>query len=144
MTRIDFYILGDSNTDGPVLTACKLCDKAVRAGHRLYVHSSDEAFAEALDEALWTFRDGSFIGHERYDGEPLDEPLPTVLIGSVEPPPEYQGVLINLAAEVPLFFSRFERVLEIVPADPAQRTQSRLRYRFYRDRGYELTSHTLD
>lgn len=144
MTRIDFYILGDHHRDGPVQTACKLCDKALAAGHRrLYVHIADEAVAEAFDEALWTFREGSFISHERYDGEALDEPLPSVLIGAVEPPAGYDGVLLNLGLEVPPYFSRFERVLEIVPAAEAERTQSRVRYKFYRDRGYELATHNL-
>lgn len=140
MTRIDFYILSAGSA---VATACKLCDKAVAAGQRVYVNAPDEQHAEALDELLWTQREGSFIGHERYDGEELEEPLPFVLIGSVEPPATHHAILINLGLEVPLYFSRFERVLEIVAADPAEKAKSRERYKFYRDRGYELNTHNL-
>jgi DNA polymerase-3 subunit chi len=59
---------------------------------------------------------------------------------------EHQGpaaVLINLHAAPPPFFSRFERLAEIVGVDPAGAAVARERYRFYRERGYELRSHNL-
>ncbi|SEP77933.1 DNA polymerase III, chi subunit [Solimonas aquatica] len=145
MTRIDFYILpeGANGAAGPVMTACKLCDKAVSAGHRVYVHLPDATLAEELDGALWSFRQGGFVAHERYEGKPLEEPLPMVLIGTQEPPDSHHGVMLNMSLEVPDFFSRFERVLEIVPGDNHSRGKSRERYRYYRDRGYELSSHNL-
>ena len=147
MTRIDFYVLPEAaeagaKPDGAVITACKLCDKAAIAGQRTYVFAPVAAQADALDSALWSFRQGCFIAHERL-GAPLSSPLPMVLIGAAEPPAEYQGVMINLSLEVPPFFSRFERVLEIVDGDTAERARSRERYKFYRDRGYELAMHKL-
>lgn len=141
MTRIDFYVLPE--TGDALTTACKLCDKATASGQRVYVYSADEQLADDFDGALWSFRQGGFIAHERYDGEPLDEPLPSVLIGAVEPPPTHQDVLVNLDLAVPPFFSRFERVLELVSGDAAQRARSRERFKFYRDRGYELKTHNL-
>lgn len=145
MTRIDFYILpeGGAPTSSPVMTACKLCDKATAGGHRVYAHVPDPVMAEDLDGALWSFQQGGFLAHERYDGEPLDEPLPSVLIGDVEPPETHHGVMLNLGLEVPDWFSRFERVLEIVAGDAEGRAKSRERYKFYRDRGYELATHKL-
>lgn len=144
MTRIDFYILPENAAPpaGPVITACKLCDKASAAGGRVFVYAPDTGTADSLDSALWSFRQGSFIGHERL-AEALEEPLPPVLIGAAEPPATYHDILINLGLEVPPFFSRFERVLEIVDSDAASRSKSRERYKFYRDRGYELATHNL-
>ena len=147
MTRIDFYILSESfaAATSHVLTACKLCDKATAGGKRVFAYVPDETVAAALDAALWSFRQGGFIAHERQTAgqAALEEPLPAVLIGAGEPPARYDGVMINLGLDVPDFFSRFERVLEIVDADPSARTQSRVRYKFYRDRGYELATHNL-
>lgn len=144
MTRVDFYILpeGAKPPEGAVMTTCKLCDKATLAGQRVYVYAPNPEVANGVDSALWSFRQGSFISHERL-GAPLGEPLPMVLIGDGEPPESYQHVMINLGAEVPAFFSRFERVLEVVDGDAAQRAQSRDRYKYYRERGYELASHNL-
>ncbi|SFF44445.1 DNA polymerase III, chi subunit [Fontimonas thermophila] len=142
MTRIDFYILPEmaGPADSAVLTACRLCDKATAAGKQVYVHA-DAATAEDIDGALWSFRQGSFIAHELYHGQALAEPLPAVLIGVVEPPDSHHDILVNLGREVPDYFSRFERVLEIVAGDAAQRAAARERYRFYRDRGYPLNSY---
>jgi DNA polymerase-3 subunit chi len=146
VTRIDFYILGDAfaAVTSHVMTACKLCDKATATGKRVFVYVPDDSTAAELDGTLWTFRQGSFIAHERQADKAPDEPLPAVLIGRDEPPAAYDGVMINLGLDIPPFFSRFERVLEIVDANPAARQGSRDRYKFYRDRGYELATHNLN
>ena len=142
MTRVDFYLLPDDSeaSSGSVAATCKLCDKATSVGHRVYVHTPDAAVADNLDGALWSFRQGSFIPHENHVGQSYEDPQPLVLIGSVEPPESHHNIMINLGLEVPAFFSRFERVLEIVEGDPALRAKSRERFKFYRDRGYELNT----
>lgn len=138
MTRIDFYILPAEGGTDPVVAAARLCDKAVSAGKSLYVTTPDAARLDALDDLLWTQRQGSFIAHERFVREAPVEPLPKVLLGDAEPPEGWQDVLLNLGQQVPPFFSRFDRVLEIVPGDAASRAACRERFKFYRDRGYEL------
>lgn len=143
MTRIDFYILPAEGGTDPVVAAARLCDKAVSAGKSLYVTTPDAARLDALDDLLWTQRQGGFITHERFVRDAPVEPLPRVLLGDAEPPEGWQDVLLNLGQEVPPFFSRFERVLEIVPASAADRASSRQRYKFYRDRGYELNTNNL-
>ncbi|MEW6647679.1 MAG: DNA polymerase III subunit chi [Pseudomonadota bacterium] len=143
MTRIDFYILeGNQPADGRVI-ACRVAEKAWLAGHKVYIHAADAGEAERLDELLWTFRQGSFVPHQRLEaGTPADELTP-IHIGWGAEPEVHDEVLINLAAEVPLFFSRFQRVAEIIPAEEQARQQGRARYKFYRDRGYPLDTHTL-
>ncbi|MGH8460288.1 MAG: DNA polymerase III subunit chi [Stenotrophobium sp.] len=142
MTRIDFYILPESTlpADSAVMTACKLCDKATGAGRKVYVNVPDAAQAEELNGALWSFRQGSFIAHEQHIGQKIEDPQPMVLLGSIEPPESHHAVLINLGLDAPAFFSRFDRVLEIVEGDAARRAKSRERYKFYKDRGYELNT----
>ena len=51
--------------------------------------------------------------------------------------------MINLTTEVPEFFSRYDRVAELIDADPLRRESGRNRFRFYRERGYELTTHKI-
>lgn len=139
MTRIDFYILEQEEPAGRELFACRLVEKAYQQGHQVYVNTVDESQAGRMDELLWTFRSGSFIPHTCVDAE--DDPDSRVHIGYGADPLQYNDVLVNLAAEVPLFFSRFQRVAEIV--DPNAREQARERFRFYRDRGYDLKSHNI-
>jgi DNA polymerase-3 subunit chi len=64
--RIDFYVLPDHQEKGRSLLACRLADKAYSLGHTVYLFASSEARAAALDDLLWTFRQDSFIPHERY------------------------------------------------------------------------------
>jgi len=55
----------------------------------------------------------------------------------------HEDVLLNLRAEWPPSFSRFQRLVEIVGRDDADRAQARERFRHYRDRGYEIRTHDL-
>ncbi|MGQ0587469.1 MAG: DNA polymerase III subunit chi [Gammaproteobacteria bacterium] len=146
MTRVDFYVLPDGSDEGPLPTACRLCEKAVGSGKRVHVHAPDDEVAREFDRLLWVYKQGGFIGHERVGAS--GDPAPaTVLIGGAEPLPSHQAqkfdVLVNLGAEVPAFYERFERVLEIVAGDAATRRRSRARFKFYRDRGLTPESHKL-
>tara|TARA_R110000787_G_scaffold123580_12_gene234674 strand:+ start:6252 stop:6701 length:450 start_codon:yes stop_codon:yes gene_type:complete len=138
VTRIDFYLLSSSDA---VATVCRLCEKAVGAGKRIYVLATDGALAEQLDGALWSFRQNSFIAHERFHGEAITEPQPPILIGDLEAPPSHHDILVNLGAQIPDWFSSFERVLEVVDSDENRRSKSRERFRFYRERGYPLKTY---
>ena len=137
MTRISFYVLKSGQ---PLDLICRLTEKAYISGQSVYVHVPSEKTAQQLDERLWSFRDGSFVPHEFYTGDPE---VAAVLIGHDEPPPGKNQILINTGDEVPLFFSRFERTLELVAGDESQRKNARRRYMFYKDRGYPLESHDI-
>lgn len=141
MTRIDFYVLSDSDAAGAEALACRLTEKIYKLGHQVYVHVDSDAQAQRLDTLLWTFRPGSFVPHARHC-EDQQNPVP-VLIGCGIEPESHIDVLVNLAAEVPGFFSRFDRVAELVAGTPEHRAQAREKFRFYRDRGYALQTHNL-
>lgn len=147
MTRIDFYILPDENANGRELFACRLAEKAYKLGHSLYLHTESRQQASKMDDLLWSFKADSFLPHAIEGATEQDELPPPILIGhSSETPPEphsHSEVLINLAPAVPSFFSRFERVAELVNQQPDHRTAGRERFKFYRDRGYALESHKL-
>lgn len=136
MTRVDFYLAKDDTARGAPLVACRLAEKAWKLGHKVYLHASDPTAAQQLDELLWTFRDAAFVPHS------LSEEAP-VRIGHAGPPDGFDALLVNLAAEVPGFFSKFERVAEVVGGDAAAKEQARERFRFYRDRGYDLETHEV-
>ena len=141
MTEVFFYILEDEAANANMRFACRLAEKAYDGGHRVYVHVADPDQAGALDRLLWLFRQGSFVPHATVATLEPDDDLTPVLIGAGEPPTSFNDVLINVGGEVGGFFSRFARHNEIVaPADVAS---ARSRYRFYKDRGYALTTHKI-
>jgi DNA polymerase-3 subunit chi len=138
MTRIDFHILSLLGAEAAMHYACRLTEKAWRAGHQVYLHCDDADATKALDAMLWQYRDESFIPHS---SQPAD--LNPVLVGCSEHPGEHCDVLVNLAEEVPTFFSRFNRLAEIVSQQDDSLSASRERYSFYKDRGYPLKTHTV-
>ncbi len=141
MTRVDFYILPDENEDRRQVYLCRLVDKAWRTGHRTWIHVPAADHAETLDERLWTFSQGSFLPHERVGQDAPDDACP-VLLGDGDPCGERQ-LLVNEDVEVPPFFSRFDRVAEVINQNPERKQAGRTRYAFYRDRGYELHYHKV-
>jgi DNA polymerase-3 subunit chi len=144
VTQVDFYILDSDSDDARLRLACKIVDKATQLDHHVFINSTSDDEARQLDELLWTFSQGSFIPHRVVRGETEQPALEPVLIGVNQAPAEGRwNVLINLAADVPEFFSRYERVAEVVDANTLRREQSRERYRFYRDRGYKLNTHQV-
>lgn len=141
MTQVDFYILEQPGGEAPPHFACRLAEKAWRQGHKVHIHAASAAQAEQLDALLWSFRDLSFVPHS-LGNEALAAASP-IHIGHDEQAVQHHDVLINLDQTVPLFFSQFERVAELVGQDEQQRQLGRTRFTFYRDRGYPLQSHTI-
>jgi DNA polymerase-3 subunit chi len=141
MTQIDFYILQDSAPEACSQLACRLTEKAYKKGHRVYIHAGSGEQLGQLDDLLWTFRAGSFLPHAIAQKNQTEEQ--PILLGSDTEPQGMDDVLVNLASTVPAFFSRFNRVAELVGNDEAARAAARERYRFYQERGYTLNTHKL-
>ena len=145
MTRVDFYLLNGDAAGGETamskdMAVCRLTNKAFLLGHRVYIHTADAAEAQRLDNLLWTFSAGSFIPHAA--SHDASENMP-VIIGQGAPPEAFDDVLISLAPQVPECFGRFQRVAEVVGPGDEDKRLARERFRFYRDRGYELQTHNL-
>lgn len=137
MTRIDFHF----NAADKLLHCCRLLRKIHRAGQRVVVHHDSVAVLNELDRLLWTFSDLDFIPHLMAD-DPLAADTPILLAaGPVDTP--HHDVLVNLGEQPPSYFSRFERLIEVVASDETDRASGRQRWRFYRDRGYPIQTHDL-
>lgn len=143
MAQVGIYLLG-SVDDDPLLTVCKLCDKYAAAGRRIYGFAPDGVVAADLDQKLWTFREGSFIPHERYAGGDVEMPIPAVLIGGVEGPASHREVLVNLDQGVPAWYSGFERIVEVVPKGTEIRAACRVRFKQYKAEGHEVKTFEQD
>ena len=144
MTRIDFYVLAGDDPLARLHLVCKLAEKAVGARQKVFIYSDSEQQLEQLDESLWDFRAMSFIAHQRLPAEHIvsSSDNDPVQLSSGEPAND-RNLLINLANEVPPFFSRFERTLEVVNEQADIQSAGRLRYRFYQQRGYPLNHHKI-
>ncbi|MEO8739033.1 MAG: DNA polymerase III subunit chi [Casimicrobiaceae bacterium] len=137
MTAIDFYTHVTDRLD----VAAKLVVKAFTQHGSVRVLTADAAATDALDRRLWLLPATGFLPHCRA-GDRLAPETP-IWIDHVLEHHGPAAVLINLHTAPPPFFARFERLAEIVGIDPDDAAGARERFRFYRDRGYELRTHNL-
>lgn len=132
MTKVDFY----TGSEDKLRTACQLSQKAMQGGLRVLLHTPDAACADALDELLWHYPATAFIPHCRSNEAGAAE-MPVVLSHDEQNLPQ-GDLLISLHTACLPFFSRYERLIEIVGLDAEDVRLGRERYGFYRDRGYEM------
>lgn len=137
MTEVLFYTHAEDRQQ----TACTLTLKALARQMRVMMLTADAAASERLSRLLWSVPATGFLPHCRSEDR-LASVTPVIVDHRIEPLVHDQ-VLINLRPEVPAVFSRFQRLVEIVGLDDEDKGAARERFRFYRDRGYEIRTHQL-
>jgi DNA polymerase-3 subunit chi len=139
MTSVDFYF----NAADKLQVACRLAGKALAQGKRLLIYAPQADTAQQIDRLLWTWPATGFVPHCRAE-DALAAQTP-VLISAEAGATAAAGcdILLNLTQETPPAFERFQRLLEVVARDEADRQAARGRFRFYRERGYRVANHDL-
>ena len=144
--RADFYLIAKPRfRDEPLLLVCELAKKACAANQPLLVLARDMDQAERLDDLLWSFEPDAYVPHQIAGLEPEDgggeEDEADVLIAPPEADVPLRPLVLNLrdaAVE-----GGFERVLEVVPADPSAREPLRARWTRYKALGLDLKKHDM-
>lgn len=134
MTRVEFYF----NVTDKLAKATELCERAVAKGRQLTVFTQDDAMSHGLQQKLWQHMPASFLP----SACPQDDASAYVpiILDAVGSHLLQDDILINLKTEHPPFFSRFRYLVELVGNDEDDKVAARQRYKFYRDRGYQVKS----
>jgi DNA polymerase-3 subunit chi len=157
MTRVDFYVLQDISEDAAMRFACRLCLKAMQGGIPVHIQLDNEDQVSAMDDLLWDYPKNRFIAHHIVSAkgqsieDQSEQPLGADALNSTDikspvhlscgAPIYDNGLLINLASQVPSFFGRFDRVAEIIVEET--KYQGRGHYKYYRERGFPLHHHEM-
>ena len=139
MTEVSFHFNVADRTD----YTCRLVRKASRRGASVVLVGPAAALGH-FDRALWTFDELDFLPHVTLQpGQPIAPRLKAtkVWLAQQAGDPGHHEVLVNLGEQVPAGFESFEKVVEIVSLDPADRAAARLRWKHYAARGYEIRQH---
>jgi DNA polymerase-3 subunit chi len=139
MTQVDFYVLPDTTSEARWLFACRLIEKVHKMGMDILVALDTAEQAQAFDQLLWTFKPESFIPHLLM-GDAAKAP---VQISYTEDAGDHHGLLLNLSSNIPPYFSRFDRLSEIVIQEDLALKTSRERFSFYKGRGYPIETRKL-
>jgi DNA polymerase-3 subunit chi len=137
MTQIDFYF----HVEDKLKTACALSAKAYARGLRVLAYAPDPDVVQKFSRLLWTTPATSFVPH--CSASDRLAPVTPVIYDHAGTNLPHDQLLVNLGHECPPFFSRFQRLVEIVGIDEEDRRLARDRFRFYRDRGYAIESHDM-
>ncbi len=136
MTRVEFFF----NVEDKLKKLAELSEKAIAKNVKLMMLVKTNEAASEIQQYFWDLPQQFLPNH--FSSHPLAAQTPIVL--------DWQGeqllhdeVLINLQHPQPVFFSRFRRLIEIVGTDEADKVNASLRYKFYRDRGYEIKSYDV-
>jgi DNA polymerase-3 subunit chi len=141
--RADFYLVVSPRFAAePLLLVCELAKKAFASGQPCVILCASEAQAETLDDLLWSFDEDAFIPHQiaGQDDDGSDAEVDVLLAPPGTDVP-LRPLLINLRDGA--FEGDFQRVLEVVPPDPAAREPLRQRWRAYQARGFTLNKYEL-
>jgi DNA polymerase-3 subunit chi len=141
MIRLDFHF----NAEHRLHYACRVTRKARAAGKKLVVYARDAGRLAQFDSALWTFSALDFLPHV-YADSALAGMTPVLLTLDAAGAPS-SDVLLTLDDETPpdfgVLFGRYERVIEVVSRDDADRAQARSRFKAYRDGGLLPTTYEV-
>lgn len=141
MPRADFYLIAKPRFLGqPLLLVCELTKKACAASQPTLILARDMAQAEELDDLLWAFDPDEYLPHQ-IAGADEDEDEAPVLIAAPETDAAPRPLVINLRDDV--WLKPCDRILEVVPADPAAREPLRERWKQYKALGFELNKHDM-
>ena len=122
---------------------CRLLRKAAGSGSRVMV-VADDAVLQRIDADLWALSPTDFVSHGyASDSQGLAEHSSVVLVKQLGLKSTHTQVLLNLTDEVLPGFESFDRVIEVVSMDDADRESARRRWRSYTEQGYQITRHDL-
>ena len=118
---------------------CRVTEKAWKKNHEVFVRCADEKSVKEIDDLLWEFSAESFVPHE-CQRENLIAPI---IIGDKLPETIKSDLLVNLGDDVPTTVSKFQRVVEPTGYDESSRNSARVRYKYYKDRGFPIFTHKI-
>jgi DNA polymerase-3 subunit chi len=140
---VTFYVVEDASPSAQLTIACRITEKAWKAGNTVLIQHGDPTEQDRLDSMLWTAgNEQGFIPHEIASEAPRLTTIPVVLNTGTGPTAPVD-VLINLRPQLPERPELATRIIEIIDADPARRVAGRERFKAYRDRGFALEKHDL-
>ncbi len=138
MTRIEFYF----NVADKQQAIASLVQSALLKRRQVMLLAADEQMASDMSASLWQNKPESFLPNVQLDH--LHAAATPVVIGlqgsDLINNLMHDDMLINLTANEPSFFSRFTQLVELVGENAQDKLAARARFKFYRDRGYDIKS----
>lgn len=148
MTEVDFYLLSGDDKQAFEHFVVRLAEKSLHSGRQMLLLTASEASSQQLSHQLWHLRPESFLPHYCLgsDNTPSsnEQDQYRLWVHHQCDSSPHSDVLLNLSGELPTqHFSRFSRLIELVPESEEALQNARERYQFFTTRGYPIRTHDL-
>ena len=132
MTQIEFIYNLDSYEDGLFL----ILDKQYK-NQKTMIFCDNEKKSHELSDSLWKYPGfyPNIIMSEQLSSD--DEPSENFLIGN-QFNKNFDELVINVSGQECIFFSRYEKCVELVLKSDNEKSNARDRLKKYKDCGYEV------
>ncbi|MDA0237307.1 MAG: DNA polymerase III subunit chi [Proteobacteria bacterium] len=132
MTEIIFY----TEVTEELSFVTRLAERTLKVQRKACIATRDAAHSKMVSEYLWSHQPTQFIPHTQGDDAVTNEF--TSLELRHDNASSHLDILINLTANTPSQFSSFKRLVEIVTKQTPSIESARGRFKWYRDRGYDI------
>ena len=137
MTRIDFY----TNVLDKNAQLLSLLKPALERRHQVTLMAENEEDANSWSNSIWQTSQVDFLPNVLATDALADQTQ--IIIDWQEKNLNQDDILINLTQRQLVCFSRFRQMIELVGRDEAEKVAARSRFKFYRDRGYDIKHHEI-
>ena len=146
LTRIDFYY----DVKDILLFASRIArklyyEKVISTKRPLVIRCKDQSHCEEVSSSIHNFSKKDFLPCAEFSDKRAD--LFPIILSTVSKMPLWADdiiVLLNLDTKIEITFSSYCRVIEIVDQTEVNRQKGRERYKYYKERGYEIFGHRVD
>tara|TARA_B110000483_G_C18016221_1_gene473150 strand:+ start:136 stop:549 length:414 start_codon:yes stop_codon:yes gene_type:complete len=137
MTEVIFY----TEVPDELSFLARLAEKTLKVRRKACIATRDTGHSKMVSEYLWSHQPSQFIPHTQGDKDVTD--AFTSLELRHDNASSHLDILINLTEDTPSQFSSFERLVEIVTKQTSSIESARVRFKWYRDRGYDIKVHKM-
>ena len=146
LTRIDFYY----DVKDILLFASRIArklyyEKVISVKCPLVIRCKDQPHCEEVSYSIHNFSKKDFLPCTEFSDKSAN--LFPIILSTVSKIPLWADdivVLLNLDTKIEITFSSYCRVIEIVDQTEVNRQKGRERYKYYKERGYEIFGHRFD
>ena len=146
LTRIDFYYdVKDILSFASRIVRKLHYEKVISVKHPLVIRCKDQSHCEEVSYSIHNFSKKDFLPCAEFSYKNAD--LFPIILSTVSEIPLWADdiiVLLNLDTKIEMTFSSYCRVIEIVDQTELNRQKGRERYKYYKERGYEIFDHKVN
>ena len=120
-------------------------EKVISAKQPLVIRCKDQSHCEEVSYSIQNFSKKDFLPCAQFSDK--SALLFPIILSTVSEIPLWADdiiVLLNLDTKIEMTFSSYCRVIEIVDQTELNRQKGRERYKYYKERGYEIFGHRVD